>query len=50
MLNKFEGIQISRKDTKFLDKYDNYTPKLFPKDVYDMNKVDDTKDNSISNK
>ena len=49
-LNKFEGIQISRKDTKFLDKYDNYRPKLFPKHVYDMNKFDDTTDNSISNK
>jgi hypothetical protein len=45
-LNKFDGIKISREDTKFLDKYDNYKPKLFPDDVHDMTKVDNANDNS----
>ena len=45
-LNKFNGIKISREDVKFLDKYDNYIPKLFPDDVHDMTKVDNDNDNS----
>ena len=38
-LNKFEGMNLKISDFKFLDQYDNYTPKLFPKDVTDMYKV-----------
>jgi hypothetical protein len=45
-LNRFNGVKISREDTKFLDKYDNYKPQLFSKDVHDMNKVDNANDNS----
>ena len=40
-LNKFEGMNLKMSDFKFLDQYDNYTPKLFSKDVTDMYKVKD---------
>jgi hypothetical protein len=34
-LNRLDGINLNRKDMKFLDKIDNYIPELFPDDIDD---------------
>jgi len=45
-LNHFDGIKLNRNDMKFLDQRDNYKPKLLPKDVHDMTKINNIKNNS----
>lgn len=42
-LNRFDGMKLKREDFKFLDQYDNYHPKLFPKHAQDSNIVNKTK-------
>jgi hypothetical protein len=42
-LNRFDGMKLKREDFKFLDQYDNYHPKSFPKDFDNMNIVNKTK-------
>lgn len=42
-LNRFDGIELKREDFKFLDQYDNYNPKQFPKHAQDSNIVNKTK-------
>ena len=42
-LNRFDGMKLKREDFKFLDQYDNYTPKQFPKHAQDPNIVNKTK-------
>ena len=42
-LNRFDGMKLKREDFKFLDQYDNYHPRLFPKHAQDTNIVNKTK-------
>jgi hypothetical protein len=42
-LNKFEGMNLKMSDFKFLNQYDDFDPKTFPKDVTDINIVNKTK-------
>ena len=42
-LNRFDGMKLKREDFKFLDQYDNYHPRLFPKHAQDPNIVNKTK-------
>jgi hypothetical protein len=42
-LNRFDGMKLKREDFKFLDQYDNYHPRLFTKDVTNINIVNKTK-------
>ena len=42
-LNRFDGMKLKREDFKFLDQYDNYHPRLFPKHSQDSNIVNKTK-------
>jgi|688.fasta_scaffold384469_1 hypothetical protein len=42
-LNRFDGMKLKREDFKFLDQYDNYNPKQFPKHAKDPNIVNKTK-------
>jgi hypothetical protein len=51
-LNKFDGMKLTTDDFKFLDQYDDYKPKSFPKDAHIINKVNKTGNgypNDISN-
>ena len=36
-------MKLKREDFKFLDQYDNYHPRLFPKHAQDTNIVNKTK-------
>lgn len=41
-LNKFSDMKLTKDDFKFLDQYDDYKPKSFPKDAHKINKVNKT--------